>query len=171
MEPGVVVLDEDGRSEDRLESALKCLPHYDPAQFLENSASPFLYWKILEYAYGYRSRKVTTSMVGESIISIIEENGINKSPAPLLISFDATEVQKQAAASTQRTYIVTGDDGHYVAMIMEIEIGAKVIPNFAAGLHFSGPVEKFLIDPITKKPIVNCVVSNKGCSSRPYSRA
>ncbi|KAJ1380850.1 hypothetical protein SESBI_45658 [Sesbania bispinosa] len=110
--------------------------------------------------------------VDESIISIIEENGRNKSPAPLLIFFDAAEVRKQAAASTQRTYIVTGDDGHYVAVIMEIEnIGAKVIPNFAARLHFSGPVEKFLIDPITKKAIVKCEVSNKGCSSRPYSRA
>ncbi|KAJ1396560.1 Amidase, conserved site [Sesbania bispinosa] len=62
MEPGVVVLDEDGRPEDRVESALKCLPHYDPAEFLENSASPFRYWKIRDYAYAYRSRKVTPSM-------------------------------------------------------------------------------------------------------------
>ncbi|KAJ1434880.1 Amidase, conserved site [Sesbania bispinosa] len=102
MEPSVVVLDEDGRPEDRVESALKCLPHYDPAEFLENSASPFRYWKIRDYAYAYRSRKVTPSMVAERIISIIEENGRNKPPAPLLISFDAAEVRKQAAASTQR---------------------------------------------------------------------
>ncbi|KAJ1408970.1 Magnesium chelatase, subunit H, N-terminal [Sesbania bispinosa] len=62
-----------------------------------------------------------------------------------------------------RSHIVTGDDGHYVAVIMELEArGAKVIPIFAGGLDFSGPVEKFLIDPITKKPFVNSVVSLTG---------
>ncbi|XP_020224687.1 magnesium-chelatase subunit ChlH, chloroplastic [Cajanus cajan] len=63
----------------------------------------------------------------------------------------------------QRSHIVTGDDGHYVAVIMELEArGAKVIPIFAGGLDFSGPVERFLIDPITKKPFVNSVVSLTG---------
>lgn len=63
----------------------------------------------------------------------------------------------------QRSHIVTGDDGHYVAVIMELEArGAKVVPLFAGGLDFSGPVEKFLIDPITKKPFVNSVVSLTG---------
>ena len=63
----------------------------------------------------------------------------------------------------QRSHIVTGDDGHYVAVIMELEArGAKVIPIFAGGLDFSGPVEKFFIDPITKKPFVNSVVSLTG---------
>lgn len=33
---------------------------------------------------------------------MIEENGIDKPPTPLLLSFDAAEVRKQAAASTQR---------------------------------------------------------------------
>ncbi|XP_061370840.1 fatty acid amide hydrolase-like, partial [Gastrolobium bilobum] len=102
MEPGVIVLDENGRPEDRVESALKCLPHYDPAGFWENSSVPFRYWKIRDYAYAYRSRKVTPSMVAERIISIIEENGINKPPTPLLISFDAAEIRKQATESTQR---------------------------------------------------------------------
>jgi hypothetical protein len=40
--------------------------------------------------------------VAERIIPIIEEFGCKKPPAPLLISFDAEEVRKQAAASTQR---------------------------------------------------------------------
>ncbi|PON86908.1 CobN/magnesium chelatase [Trema orientale] len=63
----------------------------------------------------------------------------------------------------QRSHIVTGDDGHYVAVIMELEArGAKVIPIFAGGLDFSGPVEKFFIDPISKRPFVNSVVSLTG---------
>lgn len=63
MEPGVVALDEDGRPEDRVESALKCLPHYDPAETWGNVSAPFRYWKIRDYAYAYRSRKVTPSVV------------------------------------------------------------------------------------------------------------
>ncbi|KAK7328058.1 hypothetical protein VNO77_22154 [Canavalia gladiata] len=102
MELGVVVLNEDGRPEDRVESALKCLPRYDHAESWENSSASFRYWKINDYAYAYRSRKVTPLMVAERIISIVEENGRNKPPAPLLISFDAAEVREQAAASTQR---------------------------------------------------------------------
>ncbi|TKY71547.1 Fatty acid amide hydrolase [Spatholobus suberectus] len=102
MEPGVVVLEEDGRPEDRVESALKCLPHNDVAELWENSSASFRYWKIRDYAHAYRSRNVTPSLVAERIISIIEENGRNKPPTPLLISFDAAEVRQQAAASTQR---------------------------------------------------------------------
>ncbi|KAL6952674.1 magnesium chelatase [Sarracenia purpurea var. burkii] len=63
----------------------------------------------------------------------------------------------------QRSHIVTGDESHYVAVIMEMEAkGAKVIPIFAGGLDFSGPVERFFINPITKKPFVNSVVSLTG---------
>ncbi|KAM7270306.1 hypothetical protein ACFE04_029520 [Oxalis oulophora] len=63
----------------------------------------------------------------------------------------------------QRSHIVTGDDSHYVAVIMELEArGAKVIPIFAGGLDFSGPVEKYLIDPVTKKPMIDSVVSLTG---------
>ncbi|KAG4927867.1 hypothetical protein JHK85_054353 [Glycine max] len=81
---------------------------------------------------------------------------------------DANEKLKSPSAPViglvlQRSHIVTGDDGHYVAVIMELEArGAKVIPIFAGGLDFSGPVEKFFIDPITKKPFVNSVVSLTG---------
>ncbi|CAL5035904.1 unnamed protein product [Urochloa decumbens] len=63
----------------------------------------------------------------------------------------------------QRSHIVTGDDGHYVAVIMELEAkGAKVIPIFAGGLDFSGPVQRYLVDPVTGKPFVNAVVSLTG---------
>ncbi|KAL1289435.1 hypothetical protein HN51_057604 [Arachis hypogaea] len=101
-EPGVVVLDEDGSPASRVESALKCLPQYDPSKSWEDSSLPFRYWKIRDYAHAYRSGKVTPSMVAERIISVIEENCRIKPPAPLLISFAAAEVRKQAAASTQR---------------------------------------------------------------------
>ncbi|PIA48460.1 hypothetical protein AQUCO_01400802v1 [Aquilegia coerulea] len=63
----------------------------------------------------------------------------------------------------QRSHIVTGDESHYVAVIMELEArGAKVIPIFAGGLDFSGPVERYLIDPITKKAFVHSVISLTG---------
>ncbi|KAL2538362.1 Magnesium-chelatase subunit ChlH [Forsythia ovata] len=49
-----------------------------------------------------------------------------------------------------------GDESHYVAVIMELEArGAKVIPIFAGGLDFSGLVERFFIDPVTKNKEVN----------------
>ncbi|XP_054801712.1 fatty acid amide hydrolase isoform X2 [Prosopis cineraria] len=101
-EPGVVILDEDGRPDDRVEAALNCLPHYDPAACWGNSSLPFRYWKIRDYAYAYRSGKVTPSMVAENIISVIEEISNKKPREPLLISFDAEEVRRQAAASTHR---------------------------------------------------------------------
>ncbi|KAB1206729.1 Fatty acid amide hydrolase [Morella rubra] len=102
-EPGVATLDEDGKPEERVEAALKCLPHYDLAGRWNGSQDPpFQYWKIRDYAYAYRCGLVTPSIVAERIIPIIEEFNNKKPPAPLLISFDAEEVRKQAAASTQR---------------------------------------------------------------------
>jgi len=63
----------------------------------------------------------------------------------------------------QRSHIVTGDDAHYVAVIMELEAkGAKVIPIFAGGLDFSGPTQRYLVDPVTGRPFVNAVVSLTG---------
>ncbi|KAF7803799.1 fatty acid amide hydrolase [Senna tora] len=102
MEPSVIILEEDGRPEDRVESALNCLPHYDPASYWGNSSTPFRYWKIRDYAAAYRSGKVTPSTVAEHIISVIEEISNKKPWDPLLVSFDAEEIRKQAAASTQR---------------------------------------------------------------------
>lgn len=102
-EPGVVVVDEDGKPEDRVELAVNCLPPYNSAScWNEDLASPFRYWKIRDYAHAYRSQFVTPSMVAEKIISVIEEFNKKDPPTPLLISFDAEEVRKQAAASTKR---------------------------------------------------------------------
>ncbi|OIT26725.1 PREDICTED: fatty acid amide hydrolase-like [Nicotiana attenuata] len=99
----VVDLEEDGKPEERVELALKCLPEYDPSSnWSGDSTASFRYWKIRDYAYAYRSKFTTPSMVAERFISAIEEFNNKKPPAPLLISFDPDEVRKQAAASTQR---------------------------------------------------------------------
>ncbi|CAN4112011.1 unnamed protein product [Withania somnifera] len=102
-EPAVVSMEEDTKPEDRVELALKCLPEYDPASnWSGDSTASFRYWKIRDYAYAYRSKLATPSMVAERFISAIEEFN-NKNPAaPLLISFDPDDVRKQASASTQR---------------------------------------------------------------------
>lgn len=102
-EPSVIVVEESAKAEDRVEVALKCLPPYDPAKsFSSDSSASFRYWKIRDFAYAYRSKLETPSMVAEHVISAIEEFSTKKPPTPLLISFDAEDVRKQAAASTQR---------------------------------------------------------------------
>ncbi|KAK2987419.1 hypothetical protein RJ640_018556 [Escallonia rubra] len=102
-EPGVLVLEDDGKPEVRVESALKCLPHYDSASSWSlDSIASFRYWKIRDYAHAYRSRLATPSKVAERIISAMEEFSNKTPPTPLLVSFDAEELRKQAAASTQR---------------------------------------------------------------------
>nr|XP_043620002.1 fatty acid amide hydrolase-like [Erigeron canadensis] len=103
QESGVVCFNEDEKSQDRVESAFACLPHYDPAtRWHSEINTPFRYWKICDYAYSYRSKITTPSMVAEYVISAIEESSNVKPPTPLLISFDAADLRKQAAASTHR---------------------------------------------------------------------
>jgi magnesium chelatase subunit H len=64
----------------------------------------------------------------------------------------------------QRSHLVTGDEGHYAGVVMELEArGAKVVPVFAGGLDFSAPVKKFFYDPLgSGKAFVDCVVSLTG---------
>ncbi|MBC8121549.1 MAG: magnesium chelatase subunit H, partial [Gemmatimonadaceae bacterium] len=65
----------------------------------------------------------------------------------------------------QRTHLVTGDDGHYVAMVEELESrGARVVPIFAAGLDCSKPVEKYFYNPVNDQSLVDAVVSLTGFS-------
>lgn len=102
-ETGVVPLDEDGKPEERVELALKSLPDYEPAKSLSaDSSSPFRYWKIRDYAYAYRSKLITPSIVAERFIVAIDEFSNKKPPTPLLITFDPELVREQAAASTRR---------------------------------------------------------------------
>ncbi|XP_073150057.1 magnesium-chelatase subunit ChlH, chloroplastic [Henckelia pumila] len=118
------------------------IPYSDPVLYLDNGVwhplAPCMYDDVKEYLNWYGTRR------------------------------DANEKLKSSNAPVvglvlQRSHIVTGDESHYVAVIMELEArGAKVIPIFAGGLDFSGPVERYFIDPITKKPMVNSVVSLTG---------
>ncbi|KAK1402114.1 Fatty acid amide hydrolase [Heracleum sosnowskyi] len=101
-EHDVVILDEDSKSEDRVALALNCLPHYDPASRCLNDMNVFRYWKIRDYAYAYRSRLATPTIVADRIISVLDDFSHKKPPTPLLISFDAEDLRNQAAASTQR---------------------------------------------------------------------
>lgn len=56
-------MDEDSAPVVRVETALECLPRYDPNRHSGNeSPSSFLYWTIHDYAHAYRARRVTPSM-------------------------------------------------------------------------------------------------------------
>ncbi|XP_071724014.1 fatty acid amide hydrolase-like [Rutidosis leptorrhynchoides] len=115
VEAGVVVVDEDGKPENRVEIALKCLPHYDPS-----TAFPFRYWKIRDYAHAYRTKLTTPSIVAENFISVIKEFKYDKPPTPLLITFDPEDIIKQAAASTQRF-----EEGNPISILDGILIAIK----------------------------------------------
>ncbi|KAL8541704.1 hypothetical protein ACS0TY_002823 [Phlomoides rotata] len=102
-ETGVVLLDEDGKPEERVELAFKGLPEYDPVKsWNSDSSSPFRYWKIRDYAYAYRSKLTTPSIVAERFILAMDEFNNKKPPTPLLISYDPELLRKQAADSTRR---------------------------------------------------------------------
>ncbi|GMY18888.1 magnesium-chelatase subunit ChlH, chloroplastic [Fagus crenata] len=118
------------------------IEYKDPVLYLDSGVwhplAPCMYDDVKEYLNWYGTRK--------------DANEKLKGPnAPII------------GLVLQRSHIVTGDESHYVAVIMELEAkGAKVIPIFAGGLDFSGPVERYLIDPITKKPFVHSVISLTG---------
>lgn len=118
------------------------IPYSDPVLFLDSGIwhplAPCMYDDVKEYLNWYGTRR--------------DANEKLKSPnAPIV------------GLILQRSHIVTGDESHYVAVIMELEArGAKVIPIFAGGLDFSGPVERFLIDPVTKKPFIHSAISLTG---------
>ncbi|CAN6444830.1 unnamed protein product [Victoria cruziana] len=145
-----------GGSPDNLENFLKMISgsyvpslkdvkmdYSEPVVFLDSGIwhpmAPCMYSDVKEYLNWYGTRKDAVNM------KIKEPN------APVI------------GLILQRSHIVTGDESHYVAVIMELEArGAKVIPIFAGGLDFSAPAEKFLVDPITKMPFVHAVVSLTG---------
>ncbi|XP_059647945.1 fatty acid amide hydrolase isoform X2 [Cornus florida] len=145
-ETGVVVLEEDGRPEDRVKEALNCLPHYDPATcWTGDSISSFRYWTIRDYAHAYRSGIATPSMVAERIISVMEEFSNKKPPTPLLISFDAEGLRKQAAASTQR--FEEGNplsilDGIFMAIKDDIDCYPHPSKGATTWMHEVRPVKK-----------------------------
>lgn len=118
------------------------IEYSDPILFLDTGIwhplAPCMYEDVKEYLNWYDTRKDTNQKLKSSNVPIV-------------------------GLVLQRSHIVTGDESHYVAVIMELEAkGAKVIPIFAGGLDFSGPVEKYFINPITKKPFVDSVISLTG---------
>ncbi|KAJ4843118.1 hypothetical protein Tsubulata_002902 [Turnera subulata] len=144
-EPCVVVVDEDGKPEDRVEVALNCLPQYDPASYNSDLASSFRYWKIRDYAHAYRSKLVTPSLVAEHVISAIKEFGKKQPPMPLLITFDEEEVRKQAAASAQR--FEQGNpisilDGIFMAIKDDIDCYPHPSKGGTTWMHEVRPVEE-----------------------------
>lgn len=62
QEAGVVSLEEEAKPQDRVESALRCLPRHDPAISLNSESTSFRYWKIRDYAHAYRLGLTTPSM-------------------------------------------------------------------------------------------------------------
>ncbi|KAH9605457.1 hypothetical protein KSS87_008328 [Heliosperma pusillum] len=102
-EQGVDLVDEAGCPEDRVAIALNCLPEHDADScWNDDLATSFRYWKIRDFAYAYRARLATPSMIAEKIISALEEFNRANPSTPFLISYDVEDVRKQAAISTQR---------------------------------------------------------------------
>ncbi|KAL0335020.1 UNVERIFIED_CONTAM: Fatty acid amide hydrolase [Sesamum radiatum] len=145
-EPEVVLLDEDGKPEERVELALKTLPDYDPANsWIPDSSSPFRYWKIRDYAFAYRSKLTTPSAVAERFISALDEFNSKKPPTPLLISYDPELIRRQAAASTQR--FEEGNplsvlDGIFVAIKDDIDCYPHPSKGGTTFFHEVRPVEE-----------------------------
>ncbi|KAA3462996.1 Fatty acid amide hydrolase [Gossypium australe] len=158
-EPSVVIVDEEGKPTDRVESALKCLPHYDPASCWSGDTLPsFQYWKIRDFAYAYRSKLVTPSKIAEQIITLVEGCKYHKPPTPLLISFDAEDIRKQAAASTQR--FKEGNplsilDGIFMAIKDDIDCYPHPTKGASTWMHEVRSVEK---DAVSVSRLRSCGV-------------
>ncbi|KAL1065760.1 hypothetical protein V6Z11_D12G018300 [Gossypium hirsutum] len=158
-EPSVVIVDEEGKPTDRVESALKCLPHYDPASCWSGDTLPsFRYWKIRDFAYAYRSKLVTPSKIAEQVITLVEGCKYHKAPTPLLISFDAEDIRKQAAASTQR--FKEGNplsilDGIFMAIKDDIDCYPHPTKGASTWMHEVRSVEK---DAVSVSRLRSCGV-------------
>ncbi|KAG8474053.1 hypothetical protein CXB51_033765 [Gossypium anomalum] len=158
-EPSVVIVDEEGKPTDRVESALKCLPHYDPASCWSGDTLPsFRYWKIRDFAYAYLSKLVTPSKIAEQIITLVEGCKYHKAPTPLLISFDAEDIRKQAAASTQR--FKEGNplsilDGIFMAIKDDIDCCPHPTKGASTWMHEVRSVEK---DAVSVSRLRSCGV-------------
>ena len=97
--------------------------------------APAMYEDVKEYLNWYDTRKDVTFLPGAPVVGLV----------------------------LQRSHLVTGDEGHYSAVVMEMEArGAKVVPIFAGGLDFSVPVDKFFFNPLTRLSLVDAVVSLTG---------
>ncbi|GAB4853369.1 hypothetical protein Ancab_017545 [Ancistrocladus abbreviatus] len=157
-EHGVIVVEENGKPEDRVAAALKCLPEYDPATCWNDDSTSFRYWKIRDFAYAYRARLTTPSMVAEHLISALEEFNKNNPSTPFLISFNAEDVRKQAAASTER-FEEGSPISHLDGIFMAIKDDIDCYPHPSKGgttwFHEVRPVNK---DAISVSRLRSCGV-------------
>lgn len=144
-EPGVVLIDEVRDPASRLESTVDALTPYDSNHPSSNNSPPFLYWTIRDYAHAYRSGVITPSVAAERIISAIYDSENKKPPMSLLVSFDAEDVRKQAAASTKR-YLdgkpISILDGIFMAIKDDIDCFPHQSKGATTWLHKIRPVKK-----------------------------
>ncbi|GAB2218014.1 hypothetical protein Droror1_Dr00001229 [Drosera rotundifolia] len=158
-EPGTIVVDDAGKPEDRVATAVNCLPLYDPStRWNEDLTTSFKYWKIRDFAYAYRSGLTTPSTVAEQMISALEEFHKNNPSSPLLISFDADDVRKQAALSTKR--FEEGNqisilDGIFVAIKDDIDCYPFPTRGGSTWFHKVRPIKK---DAVSVSRLRNCGV-------------
>ncbi|KMT00954.1 hypothetical protein BVRB_9g222190 [Beta vulgaris subsp. vulgaris] len=158
-EKDVTFVEEAGCPEDRVAEALKCLPEYDPASCWDDDlALSFRYWKIRDFAYAYRARLATPSMIAEKLISALEEFNNANPTTPLLISFDAEDVRKQAAASTQRFEegkSISILDGIFMAIKDDIDCYPHPSKGATTWFHEVRPVKK---DAVSVSRLRSCGV-------------
>ena len=65
----------------------------------------------------------------------------------------------------QKSHIATGDDGHYVALVQEVERrGARVVCVYTGGLDFSKPVRDYLMNDQSGQGATDCLVNLTGFS-------
>jgi len=111
-------------------------PELFPEVGLWHPAAPMFYEDLKEYLNWYDTRKDLKLPADAPVIGLV----------------------------LQRSHLVTGDEGHYAGVVMELEArGAKVVPVFAGGLDFSSPVKKFFYDPLgSNRSFVDTVISLTG---------
>ncbi|CAO2813607.1 unnamed protein product [Amaranthus hypochondriacus] len=158
-EQEVTFVNEAGCPEERVAEALKCLSEYDPAGCWEDDlAKSFRYWKIRDFAYAYRAKFVTPSMIAERIISALEVFNRENPTTPLLISFDAEDLRAQAAASTQRFEEgkpISILDGIFMAIKDDIDCYPYPSNGATTWFHEVRPVKK---DSVSVSKVRNCGV-------------
>ncbi|KAJ6828792.1 fatty acid amide hydrolase [Iris pallida] len=162
-EPGVVFVDEEKGPVFRVETALGCLTPYDPCHW-KHDGHPFLYWTIRDFAHAYHSKLATPSAVAEHIISAVEEFNNKKPPMPLLISFSAEDVRKQAAASTQRF-----EEGNPLSILDGIFIAIK--DDIDCYPHPSKGATTWYHKVYTVKEDAVCVSRLRNCGAIPIGKA
>ncbi|GKD49193.1 hypothetical protein Tco_1278169, partial [Tanacetum coccineum] len=68
-----ILMVDEGKSGERVELAIRCLLHLDPASNHGSCSTPFRCKKIRDTVYSYRQKLATPSMVAEYVICVITE--------------------------------------------------------------------------------------------------